>query len=345
MRQVSMATRDEATAVLIGRYAGSTRRDRGRILDELVAITGHHRKHVARMLRGGTVTTPTGPRPSRRTYDDAVRQALVLAWEAADRICGKRLKELLPLLLDAMDRHGHLAVDTAVRFRWGYTWTKTFLHSKGLLEKPVRRGAHRRKRPRRPLAGVMLHQDGSQHEWLADRPALDLIVTLDDATGAIYSAFLVEEEGTGSTFRALEEVFGHHGLPLSLYTDRGSHYFHTPEAGGKVNRTCLTQVGRALAHLGRRAYPGLLAAGAGTLGARFPHPAGPADQRTGAPWDHNDRGRRCLPSGRLHPGPQCANPSRRAAPSWRSPGPLSARSSACRRSDRSATIIACRSTV
>ena len=79
------------------------------------------------------------------------------------------------------------------------------------------------------------------------QPALDLIVTLDDATSAILSAFLVAEEGTASTcFRALDEVFGLHGLPLSLYTDRGSHYFYTPEAGGKVDRTRLTQVGRAL---------------------------------------------------------------------------------------------------
>ena len=97
---------------------------------------------------------------------------------------------------------------------------------------------------------MMLHQDGSRHEWLAGQPALDLIVTMDDATSAIYSAFLVEEEGAASTFRALEEVFGKHGLPLSLYTDRGSHYFHTPEAGGKVDRANLTQVGRALDHLG-----------------------------------------------------------------------------------------------
>jgi len=81
-------------------------------------------------------------------------------------------------------------------------------------------------------------------------PALDLIVTMDDATGAIYSAFLTEEEGTDSTFRGLAETFGSQGLPLSLYTDRGTHYFHTPEAGGKVDRSCPTQVGRALAHLG-----------------------------------------------------------------------------------------------
>ena len=144
--------------------------------------------------------------------------------------------------------HEHLVRDH--QFAWGYTWTKTFLQSRGLLERAARRGAHRRKRPRRPLPGMMLHQDGSRHSWLAGQPALDLIVTLDDATSGVLSAFLVEEEGTASTFQALAEVFGRHGLPLSLYTDRGSHYFHTAEAGGKVDRACLTQVGRALDHLG-----------------------------------------------------------------------------------------------
>jgi hypothetical protein len=97
---------------------------------------------------------------------------------------------------------------------------------------------------------MMLHQDASRHAWLSDGLALDLVVTMDDATSEIYSAFLVEEEGTDSTFRALLEVFGRHGLPLSLYTDRGSHYFHTAEAGGKEDRGQPTQVGRALAHLG-----------------------------------------------------------------------------------------------
>lgn len=144
--------------------------------------------------------------------------------------------------------HEHLAREHG--FAWGYTWTKTFLHSKGLLERAKRRGAHRRKRPRRPLPGMMLHQDGSRHAWLCGQPALDLIVTLDDATSQIYSAFLVAEEGTASSFRALEEVFARRGLPLSLYTDRGSHYFHTPQAGGKADRTRPTQVGRALDHLG-----------------------------------------------------------------------------------------------
>jgi transposase len=144
--------------------------------------------------------------------------------------------------------HEHLVSDHG--FRFGYTWTKTFLHATGLLAKAKRRGAHRRKRPRRPLPGMMLHQDGSRHEWIGGLPAMDLIVTLDDATSAIYSAFLVPEEGTASTFRALREVFEARGLPCSLYTDRGSHYFFTPEAGGKVAKDQPTQVGRALEHLG-----------------------------------------------------------------------------------------------
>ena len=91
--------------------------------------------------------------------------------------------------------------------------------------------------------------DGSRHAWLEGQAALDLIVTLDDATGAIYSAFLVEEEGTASTFRALKQVFSEHGLPMSLYTDRGSHYFRTTKAG-EIDRGSPTQVGRALEQLG-----------------------------------------------------------------------------------------------
>ena len=144
--------------------------------------------------------------------------------------------------------HEHLVKDH--HFSWGYTWTKIFLQSRGLLARAPRRGAHRKKRERRPLPGMLLHQDGSRHVWLDGHAALDLIVTMDDATSEVYSAFLVEEEGTASTFRALSEVFGAHGLPLSLYTDRGSHYFHTSEAGGEVDRTRLTQVGRALDRLG-----------------------------------------------------------------------------------------------
>lgn len=149
--------------------------------------------------------------------------------------------------------HEHLRRDYA--FRWGYTWVKTQLHTAGLVERAKRRGAHRRKRERKPFEGMMLHQDGSRACWLAGEPALDLIVTMDDATSTIYSAFLVEEEGTASSLRGLLETFTEHGLPSSLYTDRGSHYFYTPQADGPVDKQHLTQVGRALKHLGIEHIP------------------------------------------------------------------------------------------
>jgi transposase len=149
--------------------------------------------------------------------------------------------------------HEHLVREHG--FRWGYTWVKTQLHAAGLVERAKRRGAHRRKRERKPWEGMMLHQDGSRAGWLAGRPQLDLIVTMDDATSTIYSAFLIEEEGTASTFRGCLEVFTAQGLPSSLYTDRGSHYFHTPQADGPVDKDRLTQVGRALKHLGIEHIP------------------------------------------------------------------------------------------
>jgi winged helix-turn helix protein len=141
------------------------------------------------------------------------------------------------------------------KFTWGYTWTKTQLHTVGLVERAKRRGAHRRKRERKPCEGMMLHQDGSRHGWLAEQAPLDLIVTMDDATSTIYSAFLVEEEGTASTFSGLFEVLVRHGLPCSLYTDRGSHYFYTDKAGEAVDKDRLTQVGRALDRLGIEHIP------------------------------------------------------------------------------------------
>lgn len=149
--------------------------------------------------------------------------------------------------------HEHLVRDHG--FRWGYTWTRTYLQERGLLSRAPRRGAHRRKRPRRPLVGMMLHQDASRHAWLADRPPLDLVVTLDDATSAISSAVLVEEEGTASSFLGLAETIAAQGLPCSLYTDRGSHYFVTTKAGEPVDKGRLTQVGRALQQLGIEHIP------------------------------------------------------------------------------------------
>jgi hypothetical protein len=152
-------------------------------------------------------------------------------------------------------KHFHEHLVARHNYLWGYTFTKTQLHAAGLVERTKRRGAHRRKRPRKPCEGMMLHQDGSRHEWLEGQDQLDLIVTMDDATSTIYSAFLVEEEGTASSFQGLSETFAQKGLPSSLYTDRGSHYFYTPKAGEAVDKSRLTQVGRALARLGIEHIP------------------------------------------------------------------------------------------
>jgi Helix-turn-helix domain len=152
-------------------------------------------------------------------------------------------------------KHFHEYLRKQYGFEWGYTWTKVQLQSAGLVDRAKRRGAHRRKRERKPCVGMMLHQDASPFAWLEGAPRLDLVVTMDDATSEIYSAFLVEEEGTVSTFRAFLEVFTARGLPSSLYTDRGTHYFFTPKAGEAVDKEQLTQVGRALAHLGIEHIP------------------------------------------------------------------------------------------
>jgi transposase len=135
-----------------------------------------------------------------------------------------------------------------------YSWTKKTLQAAGHVVRAPRRGAHRKKRPRKPLPGMMLHQDGSTHEWVRGCQ-WDLIVTLDDATSELYSAFFVEEEGTMSSFQGLREVIETRGLFSSLYTDRGSHYWYTAEAGGKVDQTRLTQVHRALQQLGVTLIP------------------------------------------------------------------------------------------
>jgi hypothetical protein len=130
-----------------------------------------------------------------------------------------------------------------------YTWVKTTLQKEGLVAKSKKRGAHRKKRERAPIEGMMLHQDGSDHEWVPDI-RWDLIVTMDDATSEHYSMFFVEEEGTSSSFRGVKETIEKKGLFCSIYTDRGSHYWTTPEVGGRVDKNNLTQFGRALKHLG-----------------------------------------------------------------------------------------------
>src|SRR3990167_966894 len=130
-----------------------------------------------------------------------------------------------------------------------YTWVKHALQAAGRAPKAAKRGAHRKRRERSPWPGMMLHQDGSTHEWVPGQ-IWDLIVTMDDATSEHYSMFFVAEEGTLSSFQGVREVIDRRGLFSSFYSDRGSHYWHTPEAGGKVDKANLTQFGRAMKHLG-----------------------------------------------------------------------------------------------
>src|ERR1700682_2400121 len=111
-----MTTRKEWVAALQVRYRSSGFGDRIKILDEFVALTGYHRKHAIRLLRAEP-SAPEVTREHNRLYDEAVRQALTVLWEAADRICGKRLKVLIPMLVDAMERHGHLDLDPAIKAR------------------------------------------------------------------------------------------------------------------------------------------------------------------------------------------------------------------------------------
>ena len=135
-----------------------------------------------------------------------------------------------------------------------YTWVKKRLQEGKLVPKAEKRGVHRKRREPAPLAGMMVHQDGSTHEWVAGE-VWDLIVTMDDATNEHYAMAFVEEEGTASSFQGVGEVIERRGLFSSFYSDRGSHYWTTPVAGGKVDKDHLTQFGRAMKQLGIEMIP------------------------------------------------------------------------------------------
>jgi transposase len=247
----------------------------------------------------GLVDRRVGQPSPQRAPEGELRRMQALYQERYQDFTVKHCHEKL------VERHG---------YELGYTTTLLYLQKPGAVQPASRRGAHRRKRPRRPLRGMMLHQArpraggagpvGCLEACRARRPAgarsgdhpLQPPIG-DDATSAIYSAFLVEEEGTCSSFRGLVETIERHGLfprlHWELYTDRGSHYFFTPEAGGKVSKTQPTQVGRALKQLGHRS---LLAASSRALRARLPHPPGPPAQGAGAGRDHHHRGRQRVPA-------------------------------------------------
>src|SRR5229473_5325157 len=152
-------------------------------------------------------------------------------------------------------QHFHEKLGEEHEIKLSYSWVKQALQGAGLVARGRKRGVHRKRRPRRPLPGMLLHIDGSRHQWLQDERWYDLIVILDDATSEIYYAQLVEEESTVTVMAGLKEVIEGKGVFCALYSDRGSHFWLTPKVGGKVDPHRLTQVGRALRELGVQMIP------------------------------------------------------------------------------------------
>src|SRR3984885_5838965 len=152
-------------------------------------------------------------------------------------------------------QHFHEKLGAEHQIGLSYSWVKGILQGAGMVARGRKRGTHRKRRPRRPLPGMLLHIDGSRHRWLGDERWHDLIVILDDATSEIYYAQLVQEESTQTVMTALREVIERKGLFCALYSDRGSHFWLTPKAGQKVDHARVTQVGRALRELGVRMIP------------------------------------------------------------------------------------------
>ncbi len=175
------------------------------------------------------------------------------------RVPVARVEQVLGLYrdqyFDLNVRHFHEKLREVHQIELSYTWVKAALQGAGLVKRGRKRGVHRKRRPRRPLPGMLLHIDGSHHRWFQDERWYDLVVILDDATSEIYYAQLVEEESTATVMAALREVIERKGLFCALYSDRGSHFWLTPKAGGKVDPHRLTQVGRALRDLGVEMIP------------------------------------------------------------------------------------------
>jgi transposase len=152
-------------------------------------------------------------------------------------------------------RHFHEKLVQLHGIGLSYTWVKQALQGAGFVAKGGKRGVHRKRRERRPVPGMLLHIDGSEHQWFQDERWHDLIVILEDATSQIYYAQLVDEESTVTVMAALRQVVERNGLFCALYSDRGSHFWQTPKAGGKVDKKQLTQVGRAMRELGVQMIP------------------------------------------------------------------------------------------
>ena len=179
--------------------------------------------------------------------------------ESPRRISVEIVEEVLSLYRDKYFdfnvTHFHEKLTDEHGIRLSYTWVKVLLQGAGLVARDKTRRKHRKRRERKPLRGMMLHIDGSHHQWFDDDRWHDLIVILDDATSEIYYARLVDQESTATIMAGIRQVVEKQGVFCSLYSDRASHFFRTPKAGEPVDRQSLSQVGRALRELSIKLIP------------------------------------------------------------------------------------------
>ena len=218
--------------------------------DHLVAGSGDSRVSERTMRRWRE-------RLEEHGYDGLAdrRKGVVSPKRVPLQLCEKVLGLYRERYYDLNMRHFHEKLKDEHGIELSYTWVQKALQGAGLVAKRSKRGTHRRRRPRRPLPGMLLHIDGSKHCWFQNRQRYDLIVILDDATSEIYYAQLVQEESTRTVMAGLREVIASKGLFCALYSDRGSHFFVTPKAGEPVDKHRVTQVGRALKELGVQMIP------------------------------------------------------------------------------------------
>lgn len=199
-------------------------------------------RHLLRLRRKYLLLGPEGLRDGRRGRRLPARIPPLVV----EKIC--RLKQ--EQYADYTVKHFHEFLQSKHRIQVSYTCVKTILQARGIVEKECGRGKYRRRRERRPMRGMLLHIDGSTHEWIVGLPKQDLIVVLDDADGRMLYARFWDQEGTLSTMAALEHVLTRYGRFCELYTDRGSHFCRTTHAGEGPDEVQNGQVARALKLLG-----------------------------------------------------------------------------------------------
>ena len=193
----------------------------------------------------------------RKRYEDQGYDGLLdhrRGVPSSNRVPKAQAKQVLDLYreqyFDLNVRHFHEKLSEEHQIGLSYTWVKQALQGAGLVKRKSKRGVHRKRRERRPLPGMMLHIDGSHHQWFQDERWFDLIVIMDDANSEIYYAQLVKEETTATVMVGLRAVMERKGIFCSLYSDRGAHFWYTPKSGGRVDAQRPTQVGRAMQELG-----------------------------------------------------------------------------------------------